>query len=161
MQITRILRNAFKSPRLLTSKLMDMLKHDCSQEIRKADLKSTPARVAVLKYLESIESPVDVLNILDYLEKNNLKFDQATVYRILDLFYKKGFVQKIEFGEGKYRYEKNQNHHHHLICTNCGSIEDVAGDFVSDIEENIKKDKGFKVKSHTLEFFGLCKNCQS
>lgn len=141
-------------------KILTMLQHDCAQEIRKVNLKSTPARVAIVKFLENVNKPADVLAILEYLKKNNTNVDQATVYRILDLFYKKGIVQKIELGEGKYRYEKTQTHHHHLICTNCGNIEDVSGDFVADIEENIKKNKGFEVKSHSLEFFGLCKNCQ-
>lgn len=131
------------------------------KNIKDLGIKSTNSRVAVLNFLEKAEKPYDVQAIIEYLRASGLSTDQATVYRILDLFYKKGIVQKIELGEGKYRYEKTQAHHHHLICTNCGSIEDVSGDFVADIEENIKKNKGFEVKSHSLEFFGLCKNCQS
>ena len=135
--------------------------HDCKKELRQADIKVTTARMAVIEFLESLTSPADVSSILKYLKDKNFSTDQATVYRILDLFYKKGIIQRIELGEGKYRYEKSNKHHHHLICSNCGKIEDIEGDFVSDIESQIRKKSGFLVKSHALEFFGICSNCQS
>jgi Fur family ferric uptake transcriptional regulator len=89
-----------------------------------------------------------------------LSTNKVTVYRIMDYLYQNGIVDKMEFGEGKYRYEIKKNHHHHLICTNCGKIEEVEGDFLKKLEEEIYKTKRFKVKNHSLEFFGLCKDCQ-
>jgi Fe2+ or Zn2+ uptake regulation protein len=135
--------------------------HECSEELQKVALKATPARLAVIKYLESINQPVDVAGILKYLEQNQVKADQATVFRMVNQFFEKGIIQRIELGEGKYRYERSSTHHHHLICTSCGRIEDVEGDFISSLEENIKNKNGFSVKAHSLEFFGICKNCQS
>jgi Fur family ferric uptake transcriptional regulator len=134
--------------------------HNCKDELKASNLKATPARVGVMKFLESVGNPADAETILRDLNKEGINADPATIYRILDILYKKGLIQKIELGEGKYRYEKSENHHHHLICTNCGKIEDIEGDFVSNLENKIREKNGFLVKSHSLEFFGLCKNCQ-
>jgi Fur family ferric uptake transcriptional regulator len=79
---------------------------------------------------------------------------------ILDFLFKNRIINRVEFGEGKYRYELKKNHHHHLICTNCGKIEEVEGDFLKKMEDDIFKSKKFKVESHSLEFFGLCEDCQ-
>jgi len=135
--------------------------HSCKDELKASNLKVTPARIGVMRFLESVSKPADAETILKDLNKEGINPDPATIYRILDILSGKGLIQKIELGEGKYRYEKSENHHHHLICTNCGKIEDVKADFVSNLEGQIREKNGFLVKSHSLEFFGLCKNCQN
>ncbi len=127
----------------------------------KKGLKNTEARSAVVMVLSNTNEPLDVSGIKSELEKLDIKVDQATVYRILNTFYEKGIIKRIEIGEGKYRYEIEKDHHHHLICTNCGRIEDIEIDLSSDFDKEIEKKNGFLVKSHSLEFFGICKNCQS
>jgi Fur family transcriptional regulator, ferric uptake regulator len=126
--------------------------------LKEKGLKSTNARVAVLDFLEEQRNPTDVYSIAEEL---NQVADQATIYRILEILTKNGIVNRLEFGEGKYRYELQRDHHHHMICENCGSIEDVEGAFVEELEKEIKDKKGFRVKSHSLEFFGICSDCQS
>ena len=126
--------------------------------LQEKGLKTTTARVAVLNLLEKQNNPTDVFTIVENL---NDQADQATIYRILEVLTEKGIVNRLEFGEGKYRYELQKDDHHHLICTNCGNISDIEDKYMDRIEAEIKKDKGFLVKSHSLEFFGLCKNCQN
>jgi len=121
--------------------------------------KKTPARLAVTEFLSNAKSPVDIEQIIKHLRAKNLKTNKVTVYRIVDLLHKKGIVEKLEFGEGKYRYEAIKDHHHHLICTECGKIQDIEGDFIEKLEKEIYKDKHFKVQRHVLEFFGICKSC--
>jgi Fur family ferric uptake transcriptional regulator len=135
--------------------------HDCKDELQEASLKATPARIAVLNFLESIEHPVDVNAILVYLKQKNIDADPATIFRMMHDFLQKGITRQIQFQEGKARYElSNKRHHHHLICSNCGKVEEVEGDFLKAMEEKIYKDKKFRVKDHSLEFFGLCEDCQ-
>lgn len=128
--------------------------------LKDTGLKNTEARMAVLACLESELSPMDAGSLFNFLKKQGISADQATVYRILNTFYEKGIVKRIEIGEGKYRYEVTADDHHHLICTNCGRIEDIEDKFMDEIEKEIYKKKGFRVKSHSLEFFGLCRKCQ-
>lgn len=135
--------------------------HDCKEELQEASLKATPARIAVLKFLEAADRPVDVQSIINYLRQKHIDVDPATIFRMMHDFLQKGITKQIQFQEGKARYELfNKRHHHHLICINCGKIEEVEGDFLKQMEEKIYKDKKFRVKDHSLEFFGLCADCQ-
>jgi Fur family ferric uptake transcriptional regulator len=124
--------------------------HNCKEELNQAELRATPARIAAMKFLETTDQPVDVGMIMDYLRTQKIDTDPATVFRMMNDFLDKGLTKQIQF----------QGHHHHLICTNCGKIEEVEGDFLKEMEDKIYKDKKFRVKDHSLEFFGLCENCQ-
>lgn len=139
-----------------------MVNHNCQQELKSAHLKITPARLAVLKSLENTSQPVDVATIMEDLKSNGLRVDPATVFRIINLFTKAGLTSKLSLNEGKFRYEiASKDDHHHLICQSCGKMEDVADPWISSLEKTIEKKKGFKIKSHSLEFFGICLKCQS
>lgn len=135
--------------------------NDKRQILQNSGLKSTEARMALLSLLEKEDDPKDVESIVLSLKTSNVKADQATVYRILEILTQKGLINRVEFGEGKYRYELQKDDHHHLVCSNCGSITDVEDKYMEKIEDEIKYKTGFLVKSHSLEFFGLCQNCQS
>ena len=124
------------------------------------NFKKTPARLAISEFLSNAKTPVDVEQITQYLRLHDLETNKVTVYRILDFLFKNQIIDRVEFGEGKYRYELKKNHHHHLICTSCGRIQDVEANVVEKLEKEIQKDKHFQVQSHSLEFFGLCKDCQ-
>lgn len=124
------------------------------------NFKNTPARAAISNFLINSSSPVDVEQIIKFLKTKKFSINKVTVYRNLDTLYKTGVLERLEFGEGKFRYELKKNHHHHLICTNCGKIEDIEGEYLSEFEAKIRQDNGFLVKSHSLEFYGLCSNCQ-
>ncbi|HVZ58173.1 MAG TPA: Fur family transcriptional regulator [Patescibacteria group bacterium] len=128
--------------------------------LQSVDLKATPARLAVLSFLEDTHSPSDAEAIFVHLKEEHDVADRATIYRMLETFVDKGLIKRLEFGEGKYRYEVAGDDHHHLICEDCGKIEDISDCNISDLEKDIQKKKGFSVKQHSLEFFGLCKDCQ-
>ena len=132
--------------------------HDCTEELQNVDLHVTPARLATMQLFESHNTPLDAQHLIDHLH-NTLGVDRVTVFRILNAFVEKGLVRKLEFGEGKARYELNKEEHHHLVCESCGTIEDISDCTIIDLEKDIKEKKGFLVKHHALEFFGFCKNC--
>ncbi len=141
---------------------MDKLpEHDCKNELRDLSLKATPARIAVLTYLEKSGTPLDIASIIEYLKKKNIKVDQATVFRIINLFTSRGLTRQIQLQEGKFRYEvASKPDHHHLICKKCGQIEDISDCKISKLEKEIETKKKFKIVSHSLEFFGICEDCQ-
>ncbi len=125
------------------------------------DLRATPTRIAIMQLLEKTKNPIDVSMILDYLKKNKIKADPATVFRIMNAFTAKGLASPIAFQEGKMRYELgSKEDHHHLICQKCGRIEDIEDNVIPALEKHIEKKHNFKVERHSLEFFGLCQNCQ-
>lgn len=134
--------------------------HDCKDELKEAKVQVTNARVATLKHFESHDGPIDASDLIIHLQKE-LKIDRATIFRILNVFTKSGLIKKLEFGEGKSRYELLRgDDHHHLICENCGCIEDIPDTLIPEAEKKIGDKHQFLIKRHSLEFFGLCKNCQ-
>lgn len=135
------------------------MQHSCENEIHEASLKVTPARVALMQLFESHDTPLDAQHLIDHLQKE-IGIDRVTVFRILNVFVEKGLIRKLTFGEHKARYELNQGEHHHLICQKCGKVEDISDCNISALEKEIKQKKHFLVKEHSLEFFGLCRDCQ-
>lgn len=123
--------------------------------------KRTPARAKIVEFLYSSGTPVDIQEIIDFLRGKKLGTNKATVYRTMEMLFTNGFVDRVEFGEGKFRYEIKKDDHHHFICQNCARIEDISDCNISVLEEEIKKKKGLLIKKHSLEFFGLCKDCQN
>lgn len=134
--------------------------HNCSDELQQAQLKVTPARIATMQLFESHDKPIDAQHLTDHLQKS-LGIDRVTGFRILNVFVEKGLIRKVEFGEGKARYELNKGEHHHLICQNCGKIEDVSDCTIGTLEKHIQEKKHFLITQHNLEFFGLCRDCHA
>ncbi|OGK21309.1 hypothetical protein A3C23_02260 [Candidatus Roizmanbacteria bacterium RIFCSPHIGHO2_02_FULL_37_13b] len=121
----------------------------------------TRPRRLIFEVLEQHIKPVSTQDIFQFLKKRNKYIDLTSIYRTLDLMKKATIVNEIEFGDGKKRYElvKGKNHHHHLVCKNCGDVEDI------EIREEklmkaLKIETDFKIEKHTLEFFGLCDKCK-
>ncbi|MDP3941350.1 MAG: Fur family transcriptional regulator [bacterium] len=131
-----------------------------AQLLQQSQLKVTNARKVAIHFFEKEERPVDVEEILFHLRKHKLATDRATVYRMIDTFLDRGIITRLEFGEGKYRYELAGSDHHHLVCENCGRVEDISDCGIEAWEKKIKQKKHFLVKHHSLEFFGICKSCQ-
>jgi Fur family ferric uptake transcriptional regulator len=103
--------------------------------------------------------PLSAQDIISELPKNT---DQATVYRTLSSLKEKGIIKPIDLRHNHAHYELvDIDDHHHLICLNCGKIEDVEHRCVEDMENIILQgSKHFaEIKQHTLEFYGVCKAC--
>lgn len=123
----------------------------------------TRARSAVLSVLTTQPNPLRAEEIHRALR--GLRINLSSVYRALRLFRTLRIVRRVELGEGAARYELADDyraHHHHLVCDACGRIEDVAACPVdeADLKRQIRRRKGFAVRSHILELFGLCRSCQ-
>lgn len=135
--------------------------HDCKTELNEVNLRATPARIALMNLLEKADKPLDVKEMIEFLEKKDIQTDPATVFRIVNMFTEKGLVKPIQFNEGKFRYELiDKADHHHLVCEKCGDIQDISDCNIDVLENHIEKKKDFKVTSHSLEFFGICSDCQ-
>lgn len=132
-----------------------------AQRLKRSRLRVTPARMAILTCLEQASRPLTVAEIFNQSVQSKHKPDQATIYRILNTLVQKGLVKQIDFREGKYRYEIEGEHHHHLVCNRCGKITPIHEACVAISNETIQATYQFAVSEHHLEFFGLCSDCQS
>ena len=124
----------------------------------------TIIRREIITLLTESNKPLSANEIIKLLAEKRLSVNKTTVYRQLDLLQEYNMIHEIRLNDRTRRYEitsEKEEHHHHLVCLRCKKIEDI--NFKEDIqrqEKIITKKKGFKVLQHSLEFFGLCKNCQ-
>ena len=85
---------------------------------------------------------------------------RATVFRSLDLFASLGLVERVDLPGGDHAYVACEPaHHHHAICTNCGSVFDVDDAGLAEVLARIAARSGFRVTNHRLELFGRCAAC--
>lgn len=87
-------------------------------------------------------------------------FDLTTAYRTLDALVEAGAARKIRLTDDRALYELALDHHHHAICTSCGTIKDVSACLPAGLHAKVRAAAGFgRVDTHALEFFGLCRPC--
>ena len=137
-------------------------------KLRNHGFKCTPGREQILEFLENNEGHLSPEEIFEGVKKECSDIGLATVYRTLDILVKIGIVVKLEFGDGKSRYElsekhSNKEHHHHLVCRGCGKIIDYSDfmdeeiEFLHKIEKQLGEKHNFKIENHTIQFYGRCK----
>ena len=135
------------------------------KELQSKGYKLSPQREATLKVLiEREEDHLSAEEVFFLVKEKAPEIGLATVYRTLELLCELKIVDKINFGDGVSRYDLRKegidHFHHHLVCMECGSVEEVIEDLLGDVEKIIESDWGFQVKDHRLTFHGICRQCQ-
>ena len=139
---------------------------DLKKRLQERQHKMTPQRKTVLQiFLDHPGEHLSAEDVHDLLRDKRTEIGLATVYRSLELLSDLGILQKMEFGDGCSRYEVNtldptRHHHHHLICTKCGKVQEFDDDLLEDLEQDIAEKSGFQIIDHQVKFFGVCKECQ-
>jgi len=85
----------------------------------------------------------------------------GTVYRNLKLLAEKGEILELHYADGHRRYDGTSENHYHFSCQKCGRVYDVEEPLKKDMEKDLAKKLGFIVNHHRVEFYGICKDCQS
>ena len=84
------------------------------------------------------------------------KISIATVYRTVKLFEEAGIVDKLEFGDGRARYEDaERDHHDHLIDINSGQVIEFVDSEIEALQERIARKLGYELRGHRLELYGV------
>ncbi|ALV20983.1 MULTISPECIES: ferric iron uptake transcriptional regulator [Carnobacterium] len=135
------------------------------ESLHDAGYKLTSQREATMKVLLEKESEhMSAEEIYLLVKKVNPDIGLATVYRTLEMLTELEIVNKVSFDDGLARYDLKKDgakhFHHHLLCTQCGDIEEVHEDLLEEIEAIVESRFQFLVKDHRLTFHGICKKCQ-
>ena len=130
--------------------------------LKKEGLRYTNQRQAVWDEIKSNEDHRDAEEIYSALRKNNLNVSRATVYRTIDVLYKNNLIRKIELGDSPAKYENkvNSEHHDHIICVQCGKIEEFVDETIESRQDAIIDKMGLKMIRHIHQLFVLCTDCQ-
>ena len=101
-------------------------------------------------------------DIYRHLLEDDMDVGLATVYRVLTQFEQAGILIRHHFESGKAVYELDQGEHHdHLVCNQCGRVEEFYDEEIELRQTNIAKDRGFKILGHSLHIYADCtkSNC--
>jgi Fur family ferric uptake transcriptional regulator len=132
-----------------------------TRRLRQGDRRVTGPRQVILDQLREQAHPRTIREIHAALPS---LCNLATVYRAMHLLVTMDMVKRFDFGDGTARFELvgegEDGHHHHLICRQCSNVVEIDECFPSALEKKIARQNGFARLTHTLEFFGVCPECQ-
>lgn len=130
--------------------------------IESRGLKSTRQRHLILETFFQLDGHFSVEELWAKVRERDRRVSVATIYRTMKLLAESGLAHARNFGDGQTRYEPafGREHHDHLICTRCGTIIEFENDRIEQMQDAVAKKHGFRVTSHKMELYGLCKACQ-
>ena len=87
---------------------------------------------------------------------------RATVFRTVRLLSEMGVICRVLMEDGSLHYRVSQRgHHHHLVCTAGGHVQDLDDCSVTDVVRELSRASGYEIEGHWLEFYGRCQSCRS
>jgi Fur family ferric uptake transcriptional regulator len=127
-------------------------------------MKYTEQRAIIFQIILNLENHLSAEEVYEIIkiEYPDYNIGIATIYRALNFLEEVNLISSISFGKDGKKYEgNNKSHHDHIICTNCGVIEEFYNKEIETKQEKIAIDKGFKITYHSLQIYGICKLCQN
>ncbi len=127
-------------------------------DLKNIGLKATVPRLKILEIFQTSEqrhlSAEDVYRIL---LNEHMDIGLATVYRVLTQFEQAGLLSRNNFESGKAIFELNEGKHHdHLVCLDCGRVEEFFDSEIEHRQQNIARERGFVLQEHALSLYGNC-----
>ncbi|MBD2430720.1 MULTISPECIES: Fur family transcriptional regulator [Fischerella] len=119
----------------------------------------TRSQERILNLLKTIKQGISAQDIYVELRNRDQSMGLATVYRSLEALKLEGMVQVRTLANGEALYSLAQQDKHHLTCLQCGTSIAINQCPVHELETQLQVTHNFKIFYHTLEFFGLCKQC--
>ena len=119
-------------------------------------LRLTGQRRIIASVLEDSDDHPDVEDLYERASAQDDGISLATVYRTVKLFEEAGILDRVEFGDGRARYEDaERDHHDHLIDLTTGQVIEFVDPDIEALQEKIAAKLGFKLKGHRLELYGV------
>jgi Fur family ferric uptake transcriptional regulator len=126
------------------------------QRCTQSGLRMTEQRRTVAQVLETSQDHPDVEELYARASKLDPRISIATVYRSVKLFEESGILEKLEFGDGRARYEDaDRDHHDHLIDIQSGKVIEFIDPEIEALQEKIAQRLGYILKGHRLELYGV------
>jgi Fur family ferric uptake transcriptional regulator len=119
----------------------------------------TKQRRVILEELRKVTSHPTAEDLHHLVRKRLPKISIATVYRNLEILSAEGAVLKMDVAGAQRRFDGTPENHYHIRCSKCGRVDDVHMELIPMIEETVQRFCGYKVKSHWMEFTGICPDC--
>ena len=136
---------------------------DNSQHLKSIGLKATYPRLKILDLFQSSEQRhLTAEDVYRTLMNEGMDIGLATVYRVLTQFEQAGLLERHYFESGKAVFELNEGgHHDHLVCMQCGKVEEFFDAEIERRQNQIATERGFAIREHALYIYADCQreNC--
>ena len=132
--------------------------------LRDASGRSGGARREVVEFLGRQECCLSAQEIHDGIRETGRRVGIASVYRALESLDGLALVQRVDLGDGVTRFEPTHatgDHHHHLVCDNCGKVEPFEDAALESAIERVAVGHGYSVAAHDVVLRGACEDCRA
>ena len=128
------------------------------QSLKNMGLKATFPRLKILELFEkSTQRHMTAEDVYRMLIADNMDIGLATVYRVLTQFEQAGLLERHFFESGKAVFEINRgSHHDHLVCVDCGRVEEFYDAEIERLQNKIANERGFAIQEHALYLYAKC-----
>lgn len=141
---------------------MSTTMEEMAAALKQEGYKLTPQRRAVLKVIALSRSHLSPAIIHERAHRARPGIGLVTTYRTLNILRGLGFICEVR-GKGNrssYLFRRILQHHHHLVCSDCGVVVDFTDCNLDSLEHRLSEETGFLIQEHLLEFHGLCPKCR-
>jgi Fur family ferric uptake transcriptional regulator len=128
------------------------------EDLKSTGLKATVPRLKILEVFQrGVQRHMTAEDVFRHLLQNGADIGLATVYRVLTQFEQAGILHRNHFESGKAVYELNEGQHHdHMVCLDCGRVEEFYDPEIEARQQAVAKAKGFEIADHALSLYAHC-----
>ena len=128
------------------------------EDLKSTGLKATLPRLKILEvFQKGAQRHMTAEDVFRVLLEERTDIGLATVYRVLTQFEQAGILTRSHFESGKAVYELNEGtHHDHLVCLDCGRVEEFYDPEIEKRQNDVAKVKGFEIAEHALSLYAHC-----
>lgn len=141
---------------------MKITEKDIAVILRDGGYRLTQQRRAILKVIIRRQDHLTPAEIHKEVCEECPGIGLVTIYRTLDVLAEMGLICEVH-AKGScrsYLFRRPSEHHHHMICADCGKVIDFVNCDLNELEQRLAQETGFRTEGHLLEFFGCCLECQ-
>src|SRR5690349_13603990 len=125
-----------------------------------AGYRLTAPRMALARLIADHDGPFSASDLASAARARRTGVSRATLFRALDHLVELGVVERLDLPSGEHAYvECAPAHHHHVVCSRCGRTAEVDDAGLAGAVREIERSSGFRIDTHRLELFGLCRHC--
>lgn len=127
-------------------------------ELKQAGLKATLPRLRILEVFQTTaQRHLSAEDVYRTLLADRTDIGLATVYRVLSQLEQAGLLKRSNIQSDKAIYELDDGlHHDHLVCLNCGKVEEFKDDGIERRQNEIAQERGFRLQEHALSLYAIC-----
>jgi Fur family ferric uptake transcriptional regulator len=136
---------------------------DYVERLRPAGGKRSGKRDLIVNVFLRQDGHLSADDLVDVMRREDHKISRATVYRTLQWMLEAGIARKVDFGDGRFRFEHSyrQPRHFHLICQRCNRSSEFLSSDIETLVEEVAEARGFSIRQSVVQLHGTCEECRT